>query len=191
MLNSQFVAAAFQPYWEDMQKCRDSKAYWALLHVTVCIPDICAALESADGVTKDRKPYIAWCENYLSNPAISGKERYFMRCRVLHQGRTETDGKGRYRSFAFRQPSEEGAIDHLRVAGDTLHLDVGELAREAQVGVDRWTQALVAQSDSSKGADKAAAVERNLTHMVRVTRTNLTDQSGRFPPPTVLKTSSG
>lgn len=46
MLQKGTLSSAFTIYWEDMNRCRAGKAYWCLLHVTVCLPDICAALQS-------------------------------------------------------------------------------------------------------------------------------------------------
>jgi hypothetical protein len=65
----------FQMYWDDMERCRTGRAYWSLLHVTVCLPDICAALESVDGRTLGRL-YIAWCDTYLSDALLTAEERY-------------------------------------------------------------------------------------------------------------------
>jgi hypothetical protein len=165
MLQSGKLTHAFQTYWDDMARCRQAKAYWSLLHVTVCLPDICAALQSGDGETSPSL-YIHWCDKYLKNPMLSGAERYRMRCKVLHQGRATTDKPGRYTGFAFGEPSETGKVDHMRVEAETLHLDVGELADEMKGAVDAWIQNLEAQRTSAD----ALNVERNLNSLVRVTR---------------------
>jgi hypothetical protein len=146
-----------------MARCRESKAYWALLHVTVCLPDICAALQSDNGKTSTPL-YIDWCDKYLKNPMLSGVERYRMRCKVLHQGRATTDKPGRYRGFAFGQPSETGKVDHMRFEAGILHLDVGELGDEMRGAVEAWIQSLEVRNTSAD----ALNVERNLNSLVRV-----------------------
>ena len=162
----------FQTYWDDMARCRQSKAYWSLLHVTVCLPDICAALQSYNGKTGGPL-YIDWCDKYLKNPMLSGVERYRMRCKVLHQGRAKTDKPGRYAGFAFGQPSETGMIDHLRVEEGILHLDVGELVKEMKGAVEAWIQSLEARNTSAD----ALNVEKNLISIVRVSQFTVPSQT--------------
>src|SRR5882724_5521019 len=58
------LSSRFQSYFEEMERCKNGKAYWALLHIVVCLPDICAALQSARGNSRT-KSYISWCERYL------------------------------------------------------------------------------------------------------------------------------
>ena len=163
MLKIGDLGKAFQTYWDDMDKCRQAKAYWTLLHVTICLPDICAALQSADGQARS-DTYIRWCDQYFSEPRLTGSERYRMRCKVLHQGRATTDQPGRYTGFAFGQPATSGAIDHMRSDGQTLHLDVGELATETRGAVERWIKDLEARPSSVE----AANVAKNLQSLVRV-----------------------
>jgi hypothetical protein len=43
------LEAAFKTYVDEMDRCVAATCYWALLHVVVALPDVCAALESADG----------------------------------------------------------------------------------------------------------------------------------------------
>jgi hypothetical protein len=157
---------AFQIYWQDMERCRTGKAYWSLLHVTVCLPDICAALQSANGESTGRR-YIAWCDRWLVHPALSGAERWSMRCKVLHQGRAFVSTGTRYTTFAFGQPDESGAVDHMRPEGTRLHLDVGALADEAQQGVGRWIEWV----ETNRSSNEACNVEKHLPSLVRVAPT--------------------
>ena len=166
------LTAAFQTYWDDMQRCQQAKAYWSLLHVTACLPDICAALQSANGEAT-RQRYADWCDKYLPNANLSGAERYIMRCKILHQGRASTDKPGRYTGFAFGQPAASGAADHMRVDGSILHLDVGELARETQHGVEAWIRWLEANPSSPE----AINVQKNLPSLVRVTLSDFPTRS--------------
>ena len=166
MLQAGDLNRAFETYWNEMHQCRTAKAYWALLHVTVCIPDICAALESQNGEATPAS-YKAWCGQYLIDPLLSASERYRIRCKILHQGRATTDQPSRYTAFAFGQPSETGEVDHKRVIETVLHLDVGELAREMKSAVEEWIRTIEERSSSAA----AMNVERNLQSLVRVKRT--------------------
>ena len=172
-----------------MEKCRNAGAYWSLLHVAVCLPDICAALESNDGEANGSR-YINWCDRHLSDPILSGAERYRMRCKVLHQGRASTDQPaGRYVGFSFGQPATTGAVDHRRAAGTTLNLDVGMLAQETKAGVVEWIQ----QLEASPSNPEALNTLRNLPSLVQVRQLSFPSPPINVPgsPPfvTTFKTS--
>ena len=158
------LQAALATYWDEMDRCRTSGAYWALLHITVCLPDLCAALQSANGEATTQR-YVKWCNTYVPSAVLSGEERYRMRCKVLHQGRATTDQpSGRYVGFSFGQPSPAGHVDHLRVDAGCLNVDVGCLAGEVQAGVVQWARTLEA-NPSSADAEHAF---KNLSSLVRV-----------------------
>jgi hypothetical protein len=81
---------ALSVYWNEAERCRKTEALWALLHVTVCIPDICAALR--DGPRKVGEAgltYRRWCDDYLGDPGPDGvltsAARWEMRNKVLHE----------------------------------------------------------------------------------------------------------
>jgi hypothetical protein len=180
MLQREQLNLAFQTYWDDMVRCRSGGAYWSLLHVTLCIPDICAALGSQNGETTG-KLYRKWCGRFLPDQLISSDERYWMRCTVLHQGRAVTNGSPRYSGFAFTQPSTGGAILHRQVLGTLLHLDVGELARETQDAVKRWIVELEQKSQSLETIN----VGRNLTSLVSVAHTVVNPSPPSLPQATM------
>ncbi len=154
----------FTTYFDDMQRCLSSGAYWSLLHVVVCLPDICAALESHDGESKGQR-YIKWCDKFAKDAALTGDERWVLRCKVLHQGRAATDRPGRYTKYAFGRPATTGEVDHKRVDRATLHLDVGELGRETSESVTNWIAWLAANPSSPE----AKNVQKNLPALVQVT----------------------
>jgi hypothetical protein len=168
VLQTGMLGATFCTYWDDMDKCRSAKAYWSLLHVTACLPDICAALQSKNGET-NRNKYISWYDQFLQDPMLSGAEMYRMRCKVLHEGRAKTGQPGRYSNFSFGQPSDTGVVDHKRKANGVLHVDVGELAREIRDAVERWIETL----EGNPNSREAITVEKNLGSLVRVSRVSV------------------
>src|SRR5689334_14557767 len=133
MLTTQTLEDAFLVYFTEMENCVRHKTYWALLHVVVCLPDICSALETPTGAANPNS-YKNWCnrQGYLPDTVLNGEDWYEMRSRVLHQGRTLPDSRSRltYKNFIFGQPTADGRKDHKRQEQDAIHLDVGELARE-------------------------------------------------------------
>jgi len=191
MLTSGTLDAAFAVYWDDMQRCREAKAYWSLLHVTACLPDICAALQTDTGDTsgKNRTLYVEWCDRYLSDPKLTGVDRYEMRCKVLHQGRAQSGPTSQYGGFAFVQPAPTGEVYHRRIEPPKkLVLDVGVLADEVRAGVGRWINDL----ESNPQSHAALNTERNLDSLVRVRRFVIPPGPGSPPGrtgPTILRTS--
>lgn len=165
---------AFKVYWDEMDLCRRVGAFWALLHVTVCLPDICAALESSSGETTGKR-YQSWCDKNLKGTLINGLERWDMRCHVLHQGRAGLKKSDRYTGFSFARPSSPSGISiHGQIdGGGTLILDVRRLSEEMERDVREWIRVIAA----STGSD-SANVERNLPLLVRVRTLEYPKESG-------------
>ena len=145
MLTKGELSNALEVYWQDAARCFNSKAFWCLLHVTVSLPDVCAALESPAGNATPQR-YKNWCAKYFAQPALNGKERYKIRCKVLHQGRARPSSPGRYTMFAFGQPHSSGAVDHLRVVAlrCTLMLVscIKKPVRQLKSGSEHWKRTL-------------------------------------------------
>jgi len=55
---------AFRLYFAEMEQCTTAGHHFALLHVIVALPDVCAALEDPDAPVAQR--YEAWCGRYHS-----------------------------------------------------------------------------------------------------------------------------
>ena len=171
MLSIGELEKVFATYWDEMDRCRSARAYWALLHITVCMPDICGALESLNGEASGQK-YIEWFNRYWSDPVLNGDECYRMRCKVLHQARSLTDRPGRYDGIAFGQPSNDGQIYHKQVSNRILHLDVGEFEKELRAGIKKWIRDTESQNDTIKSGN----VENNIRDVVKVTQYEVPQQ---------------
>src|SRR5207253_411925 len=155
MLTNQQLEEAFKVYFDEIDACIKVKTYWALLHTILCLPDICAALETVNGEATG-PGYLDWAD-HLADPALNGVDWYEMRCKLLHQGRTIAK-KSKYTKFLFGQPAADGTKDHQRTVGSEIHLDVGELAREMVDGIRNWFNRLLAQPTSVATSN----VEKNL-----------------------------
>jgi hypothetical protein len=164
MLKPGDLQEAFNIYREDASQCRSARAYWALLHLTVCLPDICSALEADDGEASGKK-YEAWCNTFLHDPHLTGAERWAMRCKVLHQGRASLDQKAkRYDGFSFTRWSPLVASEHLKVRGKTLTVEVDALSQEMWTGINGWAQAREKQPRTHASIN----VSKHLPSLVRV-----------------------
>jgi hypothetical protein len=149
MSTSGDIIAALKVYDDEVARCIAGRCYWALLHLTVVLPDVCAALQAPDGATT-RTRYIEWVRRYLADDLMSGEDWYSVRCSLLHQGRTF--GGGRYSRYSFGQPSQQGNIVHKYAVGSGLiQLDVGEMSKEVRVAVSAWAADLEARPSSPEG----------------------------------------
>ena len=152
---------AFQVYFGEIERCRTNDCHWALLHVLVSLPDICAALESENGWATETK-YVDWCHRYCSSGVVTPEDYRDIRNLVLHQGRTRTTA-GRY--YKFTKPTEGGNRAHRVVYGsDVVVLDVSELAKEMVGSIRTWFADL--QSQPAQG--RKANVEKHLSSLVMV-----------------------
>ncbi len=169
MLTAQWLDETFKVYFEEMDRCRKAKCYWALLHLVLVLPDVCAAMETDNGETKGEL-YKQWCAKYLSDHLIQSNDWYQMRCRVLHQGITQdTNQRSQYTNVAFSQPSEHGMRVHRCVnetpEGKVLQLDVGEMEKEMRAALsNRWFVQLLKQEQPQIVLN----VTRNANRIVRL-----------------------
>jgi hypothetical protein len=158
------LEGAFRVHLDEMVRCIEAKAYWALLHLVVVVPDICGALENEDGrASRDR--YISWCRAMFppSPPApLTPEDRYEIRCIVLHQGSSRAT-RGQYSFYKFVKP-ENGITLHQIVWSDgQIVLDVIKMAEETTTAVKDWFQDL----QDPANATKAANVTGNLPTLVQ------------------------
>jgi hypothetical protein len=144
MLTRSSLEKIFRVYFDEIERCIDGKCYWAVLHVILVLPDVCGAMETDDGEATPQK-YKNWCKRYLADKLINSDDWYRMRCIILHQGRT-LDEKAQYSAFAFGQPSQTGSTVHRCVKfephGKVLQLDVGRMADEMRVAINKWFEAI-------------------------------------------------
>ena len=97
--------------------------YSIALGMTLCIPDICAALESGNGKTEGNK-YRKWYRNNVGEELfLSAEDCYFFRCAFLHQGTTEHE-KMTYNKVVFTIPNEHNIVAHNNIFNDALNLDI-------------------------------------------------------------------
>jgi hypothetical protein len=188
MLTIAACEAAFRVHLDEMERCEKSACYWALLHLVVVIPDICGALEAANGEAT-KAGYVDWCRRMLppSPPAaLTADERYVIRCILLHQGRTQAS-KGRYTYYKFSAPPPSGVRLHgVQLASDQITLDVAVLATEMKQALRDWFNDDL--QDPAQAA-RAAVVAGNLATLATVKPMPIPGYGGGLHH--VLHTSTG
>jgi hypothetical protein len=162
---------AFAVYYSEMDRCETAGAYWALLHLALVLPDICAALES-DPTTKAGTRYIDWCAaHFPSSPSLTAGDRFQMRNAVLHEGTTLPTNRAadarqhtQYSSFSFVEPGAVNVEVHQNISpdGKNLTVNVKALADDTRKAMLHWFDAL------QKNALLNTWVEQNLPRVARL-----------------------
>lgn len=162
----------FALYFEEIERCEKAKCYWALLHVLLTLPDVCATLETDQTIKKasvgDR--YVGWCDAYLpNNPALSGADRYQMRNALLHSGSSTAQNRFKshntnYTHFSFIDPDTFDVSVHetKNQSRTVLNIHIVAMANETGDAIESWFNAL--QGDSIK----MSQVEQNIRCLTRL-----------------------
>ncbi len=162
----------FALYIKEIDRCENAKCYWALLHVLLALPDVCATLETDPASVKpgvgDR--YVDWCAAYLpKNPAVSGADRYQMRNALLHSGSTTAQNLFKshhtgYTHFSYVDPETFDVSVHetTNQSRTVLNVHIAAMAAETKDAIESWFNAL--QGDSIK----MSRVEQNIGRLTRL-----------------------
>lgn len=159
---------AFRVYFADIERCLHAGAHWALLHMLVSLPDVCAALQASTGKTNERF-YREWCRAFCTRWDWMTDDDYWeIRNRVLHQGRTVgTTAQGRERRYyKFLTTGPEGGAAHLEVGGAGGQLAVFTVQTFTAAMIDSvktWFGALQHQANATQLAFVAGHLPQLVT----------------------------
>lgn len=123
---------------DEIERALAAGLYYLAILGALALPDICAALESANGRTTSTK-YMAWCDTWLipSYPQLNSQDLYSMRCGVLHQGRLGHP-RSQYARILFTLPNVSNNVFHQNIINDALNLDAVTFCRDMNSAVARW-----------------------------------------------------
>lgn len=163
----------FALYIREIERCEDAGCYWALLHILLTIPDVCASLETDPAAAAPRKGgdrYVDWCDSHIPRSSkVSGDDRYQMRNSLLHSGSTTARNLGKkhctsYAHFSFVHPDTLDVSVHNTTDQHPkiLNVHLTAMAAETLQALESWFHAL--QIDPIK----MAFVERNLSRLTRL-----------------------
>jgi hypothetical protein len=162
----------FTLYTDEIDRCEKAKCYWALSHILLVLPDVCATLESDPTGVKQEvgDRYINWCTSHLpKNPAVSGADRYQMRNSLLHSGSTTPQNLGMkhhsiYKHFSYVDPETFDIFFHdtTNQSNSVLNIHVTAMADETKTALENWFSTL--QGDSIL----MARVEQNIGNLTRL-----------------------
>jgi hypothetical protein len=151
MKSADELRKAFAVYYTEMDRCEAAGALWALLHLAIVLPDICAALKAVP-TAKVGSRYVDWCEAHFPNdPRLTAGDRFQMRNAVLHEGTTlptnraaDARQRTRYSSFSFVEPGAVNVEVHQNISpdGTNVTINVKALADETRKAMDHWFDVL-------------------------------------------------
>lgn len=129
---------------EQMQATCKAKQFHISLVAALVLPDICSALESANGEASGSK-YRAWVDKWLSpkygdstGTSLSGETCYYYRCAVLHQNRS-LHPKLQFERVAFLEPN--GSITmHDCIINNVLVIDIPSFCEDISEAVSKWLE---------------------------------------------------
>jgi len=163
----------FALYIEEIERCENTKCYWALLHVLLSLPDVCASLQTDSASAK--KPnvsdrYVDWCAAYFpKSSTVSGNDRYQMRNALLHSGSTTSRNLGKthqtgYKHFSYVDPDtfDISVHDTTNQSHTVLNVHIPAMAVETKQALESWFSAL--QGDPIK----MSRVEQNIGLLTRL-----------------------
>lgn len=137
---------------DQIEKGLESNLYHLTLFVALCVPDICSALESDDGLTTGLK-YRNWIEEYLvkARPEkygdrLSAEHIWQFRCSLLHQGTTKHK-KTEYKRILFFEPGTQTSIQglHCCIVGSeteekSLVIDLIQFCNDIVLSAKKWLE---------------------------------------------------
>jgi hypothetical protein len=150
---------------DEIMNCLRARLWYAALVLTLMLPDVCAALESANGQsTSDR--YKAWCDIWLKGKYVdvSADDLYYLRCGVAHQARF-SHHKLQYDRIFFTLRSATGFFAHMNIHKQALNLDLVMFCNDVIDSVEAW----YAQHRDDRH------VQGNLSHLVQYYPNGLLD----------------
>jgi hypothetical protein len=107
--------------------------------MALVVPDVCAALESANGETTGAK-YRAWTDKWIApRMAISGADLWKFRCRMVHQGSATTRKAPNVTRYFFVEPGARIYNLVFQVRGErAVALDLQQFCKAVTGAARDW-----------------------------------------------------
>lgn len=139
---------------KEIEKGLEVGLYQTALSMTLCLPDICGALESENGRASGEK-YKAWFNEYIEKTKIgriTADDCYYFRCSFLHQYTTEHN-KSNYEKIIFLEPNDTISM-HNNVLEGALNIDINIFCISIIEAVIRWKSLKQETEEYIKNYDK-------------------------------------
>ena len=126
----------------EVEQALSNGLYYLAVSVALALPDICAALESADGQASGPK-YKAWYRQWIGDlgTVLTPNDCYSLRCGVVHQGRFGHRNM-QFSRVIFVLPNPSLNIGTARViTNDALNLGAVGFCQTMIEAVSQWAEA--------------------------------------------------
>ncbi len=125
---------------DEIMNCLAKGLWHAALILTLTMPDVCAALESADGFSNPNR-YKIWYDRWLKakydNVGVTSDDIYYLRCGLAHQGRLGHRGL-KFKRIFFTLRSRDGFFAHCNIFDGALNLDLLMFCNDMIDAVNAW-----------------------------------------------------
>ncbi|MFE6135595.1 hypothetical protein [Bacillus sp. NPDC057893] len=139
--------------FNEIERGLDAGVYHLSLGMALCIPDICAALQSEDGKANGNK-YREWYNRYVGDKfRMSAADCYYFRCSFLHQGSTQHE-KSNYKRIIFVEPNP-AFFFHNNVIDDVLNIDLVQFCRGLIDSARKWLAEVKEEENFIKNYSKS------------------------------------
>jgi hypothetical protein len=122
---------------DEIKNAIRNRLWYAALLLVLALPDVCAALESKNGLSS-RDLYRAWYDTWLKRKyeMVSADDLYFLRCGVVHTAKFAHRAMKYKRIFFTLRPN--GMFFHKNVLNDALNLDLVWFCKDMVESVKEW-----------------------------------------------------
>ena len=136
-----------------IRKAVITQNWFGALFLSLCIPDICASIETPDESNGVR--YKRWFNDNFKKfvPGFSADDAWYFRCSCLHQG-IDTDTRMTYGRIHFITPPPRHNIVHCNNLGGVLQMQIDVFCSDMADVVDSWYRNI-----SSKDQDMELRVQ--------------------------------
>ena len=130
---------------QQINRASAANLYYVALLTALTLPDICGAMESANG-RATRQKYDSWFSRWVAPrytvggaASVTGDVCYYYRCSALHQGRAAHPRMG-YSGVLFVEPGATTNIFHNNIMNNALNIDVKVFVGDLIAGALTWLQ---------------------------------------------------
>lgn len=118
--------------------------WFASLFLALCMPDICAAIETPQNNNVGER-YKRWFNENLAtiySPIFSADDCYYFRCSCLHQG-LDIHAKLAHDRIHFITPPTNNIIIHCNMLNNVLQMQIDIFCQDVTSAVDSWYENII------------------------------------------------
>lgn len=128
-----------QEFTNSIRKSISDKNWFAALFLALCMPDICAVIETPNNNNVGER-YKRWFTENLAptySPMFSAEDCYYFRCSCLHQG-LDTHVNLTHERIHFITPLPNNNIVHRNKINNVLQMQIDVFCNDIAKAVDLW-----------------------------------------------------